>query len=211
MPVTDPGVTPDAPLNIELPPSGHSRREEFKRRAEDLTQKAEELANEMQAEGIHPDRMKIDREVAQKFTRTGDVHIDNMQPDYQYCLTYRDPYGKFAGQFVWRNMAEGWERVVGDMPEGREFPGMAVTGERWVADCLLMRIPKSRWEALEKEQARKRMIMQRGADQPSDELLAAADRFGTKVTTGDQLPTQVQRAMRAQRRLNSPGSRRASY
>jgi hypothetical protein len=164
----------------ELPPAGDARRDALKQRADVLQQEADALAAELQVGAIAPEALdpsKVEREVLRATNAEGEVWVSKALPEYRYCWVYRDPYNRFGGRFIYAMKALGWEVVKGDAPEAREHEE-GPSRERWVADCLLMRIRKDHWNALQLADRKKRLLQQEGIDAT---LLAEADRRGVRV------------------------------
>jgi hypothetical protein len=163
-----------------LPDAGHARREELKRRMAALEAEAAKLEAELEAQGIDPAKLSADaveREVREATSDAGEVRVSNAQPGFAYTWIYRDPFSRFGGRQVYAMQALGWERVAGNMPEAVEHK--SVTGERWVADCLLMRCPIERFMALQLLDRKKRLAQQEGI---SAALFERAARAGVRVT-----------------------------
>lgn len=168
-----------AAAKAALPEAGDARRDELKRRTAELEAQAEELAAELDVQGIDPAKLSsdaVEREVRQAVNDQGEVRVSNPQPGYAYCWVFRDPFNKFGGRSVYSMQAMGWERVAGEMKEAIEH--RAVTGERWVADCLLMRCPLERFVQLQMISRKKRLAQQEGI---SSSLIEKASRRGIRV------------------------------
>lgn len=163
-----------------LPDAGHARREELKRRMASLQVEADKLEAEFESQGIDPAKLSaeaVEREVRQATSDAGEVRVSNAQPGYAYSWIYRDPFNRFGGRQVYSMQALGWERVSGNMPEAVEHK--SVTGERWVADCLLMRCTLERFMALQLIDRKRRLAQQEGI---SGDLFERAARAGIRVT-----------------------------
>lgn len=136
-----------------LPPAGHARDEELKRRADTLAEEAEKRAEALSMSGIDADVLKIESELA---SQMDELYVTNRQPGYEYCWVNFDAPSSARGLMVKRKLAQrGWEVVCGDMPEAIEVKD--VTGNRRVGDVILMRIKKEHFDKLkaaEEEYAR---------------------------------------------------------
>jgi hypothetical protein len=186
---------PPAP-EPDLPPAGDERREVLKRRMDSLQEELETIAKELEVEGINPKTFQPDREAMQTMGMDGELEISHANANYQYVWVWRDPYNRLAGRVVFAYKREGWEVVSGDMPEARDR--MAVTGERWAVDCLLMRMPKGRYEQIKAQERRRRLARETGVEQG---LLEQAERHGAKVfdlTTMPAYATMDRSAVRGQ-------------
>jgi hypothetical protein len=187
-----------------LPEAGHSRREELKRRADKLMAEAELLMSEYEREPIDPaklDPANIENEIRQAMNIHSEVWVSNANPNYRYAWIYRDPYNKYGGRFVHQMTAQGWERVVGDMQEAREH-GRTSTGERWVADCLLLRCRLDRYAALKLADRETRA---RRHDGITSQFFETAARRGVKVFDQNTMPEHIRGYME-----NMAGERQAS-
>jgi hypothetical protein len=172
-----------------LPPPGHARRETLKRRMDRLTEEAERLAAESGMERIDEAKLKAiaeDREVRQQFVvdaNTGieDVPVSNKQPGYRYVWVWRDPYNRLGGRIVFSYLRDGYEIVRGDMPEAQEY--RSVTGERWAADAMLLRIRQDVAERLDAQRRARRLALEgQTAREQAEELSARFKRRITAVT-----------------------------
>jgi len=173
-----------------LPGAGHERREELKRRLDALVAEIEALPDDMGR--IDTKALEIDREVAQHFNQDGELHISSADPNYKYTWVYRDPYNKFGGRFVRSYQVDGWEIVSGD--KMREAWGhRSVTGERWVADCLLMRMRCDRHADMHIKRRARRRALEEGSTAALEEL---AGQKGVKVHTNyADMPGHLQSAV----------------
>ena len=120
-----------------LPPAGDERRDELKRRADQLAEQAENT----EAFAINPAAFEVDNEIASRFN---ELDVSNAQEGFVYRWVW-------TGQnnlMVRRAMAErypgyqggGWQIVSGDMPEAKEARD-GVTGAARVGDAILLRAP----------------------------------------------------------------------
>lgn len=165
---------------------GYQRREELRQRADGLMVEAERLMNEYERESIDPSKLdpaKVDREVRQAVNDSGEVFVSNANPNYRYVWIYRDPQNRFGGRFAHAAKAVGFEVVSGDLPEASEH--RAVTGERWVADCLLMRIRLDHYAKLQLRDREKRLRQQMGV---SAGFFDAAERSGIRAFDHTNMP-----------------------
>ena len=78
-------------------------------------------------------------EIRRHLSPDGELLITDPQPGY----AYRWAYSGGGGNNIRRRQTQGWEMVVGNMPEAHEFAeardGTGVVGPRRVADVVLMR------------------------------------------------------------------------
>jgi hypothetical protein len=162
---------------------GYEQRESIKQRADALMAEAEKLLGDAGIERADPAKLKVDREVAQAIDmRTGEVLVSGAQPGRHYVWVFRDPTGEFAGRFVLKMKALGWQLVQHDMPEAREHTH--VDGTRVVADCLLMWCPNELYKKFEEMD---RIRRQRQSDGCAVNLYDLARQAGVEVRTLDDL------------------------
>lgn len=128
----------------QLPPAGHKRTEELKRREASLNEQAEQEMNQVERHAIDPEKLKLDNEIQQHFDEFNELAVTNPDPSYVYCWTNAG----YNGLFVKLKMAEHWEVVQGDMEEAREHRGIAADTTRRVGDVILMRIRKDYYKRL---------------------------------------------------------------
>jgi hypothetical protein len=173
-----------------LPPAGHARREELKRRLESLQAEIEALPDDQGR--IDPSKLEIDREVAVHFSGPdAELFISKADPNYRYTWVYRDPYNRYGGRFVRSYQVDGWEIVDSGCVEAREH--RAVDGTRWVADCLLMRMRCDHHAALHLKRFRRRVELEHGIASNLQEL---ADKKGVKIHTSfEEMPAHLQSAV----------------
>jgi hypothetical protein len=165
-----------------LPPAGDARKEELKLRADELAEEAERVMNELETFGIDPSKLdstKVEREVRQAVNDDGEVFVENANPDYAYCWMFRDPQNRFGGRFVNALKVLGWEVVAGDnMKEA--WRHRSVTGERWIADCLLMRCRREVYEQIKLKDRERRLRQQESI---TGQLKEKGARYGMRVHT----------------------------
>jgi len=158
-----------------LPPAGHSRSEEMKRRADVLEEERERKAEALGRERIDPKKMRIDREIAQHFDLvTNRLEVSNPDPNYEYCwVCSRD-----SSSQVDRKLGEGWEVVQGEMPEARERMGIRGDTTRHVGDTVLMRLRKDYYYLLEKRRAYRAAMQQDGVNAQLEDMVEGVRRKG---------------------------------
>lgn len=158
----------------ELPPPGDARREELKRRDDDL---GERLARIEEALGLDSSggpqvdlrTYRVDNEIASKIDL---VNVDNAQPEFHY---YWANFASQHGLDVKLHEVMGYELVCGDMPEARKAKDEL--GRRRIGDTVLMRIPLD--EKLKLDQLDRQRRMQREGGILST-LEGMSDRFGRR-------------------------------
>lgn len=158
-----------------LPDAGPERAEYLRRKAAEMVNEANRIETALDLNCAVGD-VPIDREVRQSLNAESDVVVSKPQPGYRYCWVYRDPQNTTGGVQVRKHQALKYEIVKGDMPEAREH--RQVTGERWVADCLLMRIKNEDYVEQQMRERARRLAMQEACEAP---LRNVADRYGVRV------------------------------
>lgn len=143
-----------------LPPAGDARRDELKRREDDLQRKVEELSAQTEGGTINPKAFEVDREIAHYYDpdSMSVFTVTNAQPDREYCWPN---FVSQHGSMVWLKKSEGWQVVQGDDPECRDSMSSADTTRRR-GDCILMWISKGRKETLDQLAAQRAERQQRG-------------------------------------------------
>ena len=185
---------PGRPRKAHLPPPGHKRVEELKKRTDVLAEAAE--TQPIEREPIDPKKFTVDRELARLIV-DGGLEVTNPQPGYRYAWV-RFGKGQMDQVHYKRSMRvkdqDGniypvWEVVGGDMPESREQRN--VEGLRVVGDVLLMRALEERYAAIEAYGAEMRRRQQEGVN---NELIAKGEKYGITVHTDVNDPV-LKRAM----------------
>ena len=157
---------------------------------------AEQLMALYEVEGIDPERLdskKIPREVRAAMGLNDEVYVSNSDRNFAYSWIFRDPYNRFGGRFVRAMQAIGWEVVAGDMKEAAEHK--AVTGERWVSDCLLMRCRLDRYAMIQLMDREKRLAVQDGI---TSAFFENAARRGVRVFDEKTMPDHIRGAIESQ-------------
>lgn len=196
-------------------PAGDAKRDAQKAQLAALEEQAAKLSDELGVQAIDPERLKpeaVEREVRRAISPAGDIYISKQQSDYRYAMIYRDPSDKHGNTAAFAMEALGWERVVGDMPEAREHT-RGPSRERWISDCLLMRINKDRWAHLQLEDRKRRLLQQEGI---TAGLIATADKYGVgvrNVETDERLARLIgaPSPAAAMRRVPSSAERRQAF
>lgn len=185
----------------KLPPAGHSRNEELRRRADALEEQAAEQFADVEA--IDPDKLKLDREVAYIHQRTDGYEVKDAVPGYVYCWVREDKPGS---QVQWKRsqrvqMPDGdwaplWEVVQSDMPECPNERD--ARGYRKIVDCILMRARADRYRAYQLAEDARRRHMERGTSEGMEDL-AAKSRGLVRVFSEHEMSkrTTLDRAMAA--------------
>ena len=130
-----------------LPPAGDARRDELKRREDDLQRQVDELSATSEIGAIDPRAFEVDREIAHHYDpqSMSVLSITNPRPEREYCWTN---FVSQHGSMVWLKKAEGWQVVQGDDPECRDSMSGADTTRRR-GDLILMWISKARKASLD--------------------------------------------------------------
>ena len=142
-----PKVIPNGPS--ALPPAGHSRDEELRRRADALDEAIEIEAANTEVESMNPKAFEPINEIQQAFNdQTNELEVSNPDPAYVYCWVNAGQHGIF----IKMKTAQRWEVVQGDDPEAIEHRGLMADTTRRVGDCILMRIRKDFYRIIKKRQ-----------------------------------------------------------
>jgi len=183
----------DEPIDLEpepLPPPGDERREELRRRADELAAEVEALSAKTERERIDPTKLVVENEIASQFDEydNWNLRIIDSRDDMVYKWVYRDPSGKFGGYHVMREKTLGWEVVQGTGPESPEARNyLYVDGTRVVGDCLLMRVRKDRYIMLSRREHAKAQRQQQTVTSRLEELGEEAQRRGLgRVSVGPE-------------------------
>lgn len=175
----------------ELPPPGHERREELKRRDDDLQERLARIEAAMGLDNsagppVDISHFSISNEIASRFDM---LKVTDAQPDYAYY------WANFASQHgidVSSHEVMGYEVVCGDMPEAKKCRDEL--GRRRIGDVILMRTPIDNYLELQQLDRWKRQQRQQNVEAT---LMAMGERYagrGINVTRGLN-PYQTQRAM----------------
>lgn len=165
-----------------LPASQYAAAEAKREKAAELMAEAAEMETAADLGVVDPSKLKIDREVSALLDNTfKEIEVEDPQEGFRYVWIFRDPHNDTGGAAVRRMQSIGYEVVSGDMPEARKRK--SVTGERWVADCLLMRVPMEKYLDHQIAERRRRLLLQDALLNPLREM---TDRLGVKLF--DELP-----------------------
>lgn len=169
-----------APDSATMPPAGDARREEMKKRHDDLQRQMADFEKEFSAElgSVDPAKLKqTDNEICQAFDPTTKMlEVSNAQSGRVYLWEQADIYNRWGGFWVTGRKAQGWKLVSGDSPEAREHKH--VDGTRRVGDAVLMWIERERYEEIERVDRRRRLAIQQGV---SVKVLEDAERAGVRL------------------------------
>ncbi len=145
-----------------LPPPGHERNEELLRRTDQLQEQAETKMPE--AYSMPTDALEVDREIRHAL-ETFSMHVvTDAQPDFQYAWVYTGNHGTE----ITMKKAFGWVVVQGNDKESSELQHIDST--RRLADCILMRIPKARYERIQLYEEYVRKLKMGSGDEEVKEL-----------------------------------------
>lgn len=167
-----------------LPPAGAARKEELKRRSDQL----EEAVAAMPEGGvIDPAKLEVESELAQHFD---ELNVTNANPAYHYCWVNMDYPSGSKGLMARKKLAQrGWEMVNGDMPEAMEL--RQPDGTRRLGDVVLMRITKERHALLEQKDADVRASQQQAV---TSNLQALGNKHrGVKVHVAEDMPEHMKK------------------
>lgn len=122
-------------------PAGHARDEQIKVNTDANAQKIEQAA--ATSGTINPAAFAPDREI---LAFTDGLEVSNRQPGFVYSWKLFDNPKSNVGYWVNQAKIQGWQVVCGDMPESKEHE--IAGGMRKIGDCVLMRIPVDRYDAI---------------------------------------------------------------
>lgn len=180
---------------VPLPPAGDERREELRKRDDELAEAGETLASETGMESIDPSKLKVDNEIATLFDSRHALKISGLQRGYVYKLASV----RQDGQQIDDAKQEGYEVVSGDAPEARERMGVGGDTTRHFGDCILMRIRKDQWIALKRRRRDVASRLRTSITGPLIELGRMTEaRFGRNLVHTDVNDPLVQRAISGQ-------------
>ena len=177
-----------------LPPPGDARREVLAERTDDLAERAEGMADQVDLHSVNPAALKKDREIQHLISHDA-LTVSNANHDMYRYKWVTDKYPTNSpGIAVMRELARKviingtahvcWEMVRGDMPESRELK--TAEGTRRVGDCILMRCRVDMYMFIEKEQRERQQRQQNGVDSHLIELGEKANRMGGGTTRSFQ-------------------------
>lgn len=161
-------------IEPDLPPAGYVRDEELKKRTDNLDAASEFMSDGQEVYGIDPKAFEEDREI---LAHLDELYIADALPTYKYLWVY---FG-LNGRVVWQRKRDGWKVVSGDDPEALELKD--ADGFRKIGDCLLMKIPRERYDQINAEREKRRQSQQLGIDARLIELGDKAAKHGIKVHT----------------------------
>lgn len=143
-----------------LPPPGHQRQEQLRRRQDELQAEAERVADRMIRGQIDPSQLEIANEIASK---TQWMNVSNADPAFVYGWVSTNRHG----QHIQAMTRYGWIIVSGDDPEAIELKGThAGTSPgttRELGDVVLMKIPKERYIVLKALEEKRKHDIQRAS------------------------------------------------
>jgi len=176
--------------DTNLPPAGYERQEVLKQNADNLAQKAEEIADAHDVHRVDPTAVEPDREILGLIDALQVTHaspgyrykwVQDQWPSHAKSLEVRRTRGihvKVNGQ-----IQPAWEIVLHDMPESPELK--QADGVRRVGDCILMRCRVDVYMVLQKQEALKRERQVQGVTAEFDDLARQGANKGIRVTHGN--------------------------
>ena len=176
---------PDATVGtVGLPPAGHARREELKKRTDTLAPQAEAANAAVEgATAVDWSRVEPEREIMQY---RDELSVSNKQDDYCYAWVNVDYPLNAKGLKVREKLAlKGWDVVKGDNPEAIELK--QTDGTRRLGDVILMRVKRDRFLELEAAEAAKRKAQQQSVTSNLEQLGQKYRRHGLIVHAGSNL------------------------
>ena len=187
MPTTIPAGESPADL-----PAGTKRNEAKARVKDELEQKGEERAAQLETEAIDPSKFHVENEIAQHFDPSSlMLRVTNPDPAYHYCwVSTRE-----GGLHITSKQIEGWEVVQGDMEEAIDKKGIGADTTRRVGDVLLMRIRLDRFYVVEKRRIAAAHRFDNQGSTFSSESQALAEKYNIPIY--DSLDDTTLRRMQA--------------
>lgn len=171
-----------------LPPAGDAQREELKQRGDQLEQKAEELAGEVDYHTLRRDAFDIRNEIAERFDY---LQVTDARSEYIYkWVNYRTR----NGLNIAAAQRDGWELVAGNDPEC--MPCKDELTRRRVGDVVLMKMRRDAHHELVTRQRLIRNMRERGIEGAIEEL--ARDRGIVLHRFGDMDPALQGRIFKQQ-------------
>ena len=132
-------------------------------------------------------------EVRKHLSDEGELRIQNPQPGF----VYRWVFSGGGGNNVRRRQTQGWEMVIGNMPEAQEFAesrdGTGAVGPRRVADVVLMRCRQEvRVENMQRVE-RRRQAMELGVTSELQDMAGSFRGKGlsVKIHSGEADPREL--------------------
>lgn len=197
-----------------LPPAGHARREEVKRRGESLQAEIERQAANLIMGRLDPKALKVHNEIA---SRTQYMHVSNADPNCKYAWISKNNHS----QHIRALEQQGWRTVQGDDPEALELKGTSGVASgtgtpdstRQIGDVILMKVPKDVYVALQARKHARTIQLQQSS---ASDLLSLADRYRkyVKLRTVEGAPDMGQNfegpPIQPQRFSSNPAARRAA-
>jgi hypothetical protein len=169
-----------------LPPPGDARREELRKREDNLTETAERISIEKEQFSIDPEAFNVDRELASKFNPAtlSMLTVTKPQPGMAYC------WANFANQHgvqVVRLKMSGWVVVSGSDLECTEHK--IADGTRRIGDVLLMRMPQEKKDAKDAQLEIDRVRKEGAGTAELEELGRKYAHKGIKIHTPNTAPS----------------------
>jgi hypothetical protein len=169
-------------VTANLPPAGHNREEELKKRIDDLEQQLESLQNQEQTHRLDPRVFQEDREILKHMN---ELEVTDKQPGRVYKWVY---YG-LNGQMVMKMKYFGWRVIQSGDPECPEMKES--DGTRRIGDTLLMWTTEEKYDEIEKRSERLRLEQQLGVEAALRELGERHRKDGLIVRTNlEDIPSR---------------------
>lgn len=176
-----------------LPPAGHQRNEELRRRTDSLNEEAERLGEHI--EGGGGKQIVVENEIAQHFAFNA-LEVSKQQPGYVYSWAWMGVRGTQSMQLGFKR-SEGWEVVQGEDSEALEHKGIGADSTRQIGDVILLRIRKDKFIALTRYYRDQRLKREGALDSRLQELAAEQRRKGrTAIVHSDPNDPLIQRTLK---------------
>lgn len=167
--------------------AGHAKREQLKRRSDQLAEQGEQLAADMKMDGFSEAALTPDDEIQAMLWRDGS-EVTNAQPGYCYMWVCVEFPSTSRGMAVLGMQSQGWVVVGGNDPESPEY--RTVDGTRKYGDAILMRITEQQKRA---NDYRVDLINAKRSGKEDEATQELAERYGIRVVSLDNLSPEHRR------------------
>lgn len=173
-------INPDLDPTTKLPPAGHDRKEELKKRTDQLQETIETKMPEM--ESLPTAALEPDRELQYAMQEFSMHEVSDKIPGRVYSWVYSGQHGTE----ITLKKTRGWQVVQGSDVEAKELEHVDTT--RRLGDCILMWIPLERHERNLAYEDNIRTLKSASGDEAFED---AAAKLGLRTTINE--PRIIQR------------------
>ena len=167
-PVVPASMADEIKPDTNLPPPGHARDEELRRRSAALEEQIAQMPEDRG--GVDVSQIPLENEIANAFDGLGNLTVSKQKPGWVYKWKKADDQQTTLAQNLGFILVQGDPRQGGD-PEGREHMGKHCAGGttlRGAGDVLLWKIPAERYAAIEDYFRKKAISMGQVAERFED-------------------------------------------